>query len=110
MKRRVTRQFPGLPTLATLRKYGLTETDFLMMLAYQGGVCAVCGNKPNGRFNIDHEHVRNWKQKPAEVRRRFVRGLVCWFCNKYYLGRGVTIERAQNVVEYLKSYQERKAG
>ena len=98
----------GVPTLATLRKYGLTEDDFRLMLAYQGGVCAVCGNKPNGRWNIDHEHRRGWKKLSAEMRKRHVRGILCWFCNKYYMGRSITIEKAQNVVEYLKNYQDRK--
>jgi hypothetical protein len=59
------------------------------------------------RWNIDHEHRRGWKKMPPAKRAKCVRGLLCWFCNKYYMGRSITIEKVQNVVEYLKSYQER---
>jgi hypothetical protein len=95
------------PTLATLRKYGLTIDDFKHILEAQGGVCAICGKVPNGGWNIDHDHRKGWRKFPPEKRAKHVRGILCWFCNKYYVGRCITVEKAQNVVAYLKSYQER---
>lgn len=99
---------PRTPTLATLNKYGLSEGDFFMLLAYQGGVCAICGKVPNGHWCIDHEHRKGWKKLPPGQRAACVRGILCWFCNHYYVGRGITIERAKNVVEYLQNYADRR--
>jgi hypothetical protein len=96
------------PTQATLNKYGMSAALFRVMFLRQGGLCAICG-KSSKRMCVDHEHVKGWKNFPPEKRVTYVRGLVCWFCNHYYLGRGITIERAQRVLEYLKDYQERKA-
>ena len=95
------------PTDNTLRKYGLTRLDFDMLLQTQGGVCAICKRKPNGRWNVDHFHIRGWKKRKPEVRKRYVRGVVCWTCNRYFLAKGITIERAQNVVRYLQQFEER---
>jgi len=91
-----------LPRPATLKKYGLTLEDWLELYRLQGGRCPVCGNELKGRTNIDHFHVRQWNKKSAEERKKYVRGILCFFCNKYYLGRGVTIERLKNAVAYLE--------
>lgn len=45
---------------------------------------------------------------PPEQRKLYVRGLVDWYCNHYYLGKGITIERAKNVVTYLEDFEKRK--
>lgn len=95
------------PRLATLAKYGLTPDDFKRILDSQGGVCAICGKVPNGRWNIDHHHVKGWVKKPPEIRKLYVRGIVCWWCNKTYLSRGITVERAARVVRYLQGFEER---
>lgn len=79
------------------------------MLEEQNGVCFVCKKSPStGRLCIDHEHAPGWKKMPDEERKRYVRGLLCWWCNSAYLARGITIFKAENVVEYLKQYEERK--
>lgn len=92
-----------VPKPATLKRYGLTGEAWLAILEAQGGVCYVCQKAPpSGRLCTDHEHVRGWKGKPPEERRRFVRGLLCWTCNHYYLGRGITVAKARRVVEYLE--------
>jgi hypothetical protein len=98
---------PNYPTDNTLHKYGLSRLDFDKLLEAQGGVCAICKQRPNGRWNIDHYHVRGWGKMKPERRKLFVRGVTCWHCNKYLLGRGITIERAQNVVVYLQRFQNR---
>lgn len=97
-----------LPRAATLRRYGLTVEDWLEILNRQGGVCAVCGKTPRtGRFNTDHDHVRGWKRMPPERRKLHVRGLLCHFCNHYYMGRCITVAKAEAVAEYLRQHQQR---
>lgn len=103
------------PSTATLRKYGLTPETWLAQLASQGGVCGVCGKVPNPspstgkrRMVIDHEHVPRWSRMPPEERVLYVRGLTCWFCNSTYLGRGMTIAKAEGVVRYLRLYAARR--
>lgn len=96
------------PSKATLKRYGLSEEEWKVMLDKQGGVCYVCQKEPTkGRLCIDHEHVKGWKKLPDHERKLFVRGLLCWVCNHYYLGRGINIQKAENVVSYLKQYEER---
>lgn len=92
------------PTAPTLKKYGMTETDFEAMWKSQGGLCAVCGKDlMSGMFNIDHAHVRGFKKMPPEERRRHVRGIVCWFDNRYTLMRGMTPARLRAAADYLES-------
>jgi hypothetical protein len=95
------------PSAQTLKKYGLSLEAWR---AISPGVCAVCRQVPrSGRLCIDHDHVKGWKKMPPERRVKYVRGVVCWRCNHYYLGRGITIERARNVVAYLEAYAVRRA-
>jgi hypothetical protein len=99
------------PSKATLKKYGLSEDEWKSILDHQNGVCFVCEKEPSkGRLCIDHEHAKGWKKMPPEKRKLCVRGLLCWVCNHYYLGRGITIPKAKNVVRYLEQYQERQKG
>ena len=96
------------PSLATLRKYGLTVEDFETMVANQAGACRVCENEPStGRLVVDHFHVKGWKKMPPDRRRLYVRGLLCWYCNHAYVGRGITVRKARNVVDYLEAFEER---
>ncbi len=93
------------PTAATLKKYGLSEAEWIELLRSQGGVCPVC-KIPMVRPVVDHEHVRNWKKLKPETRKKYVRGLCCWRCNYAFLGKGMTLERACNLADYLLAYRE----
>lgn len=96
------------PSAATLKKYGLSEAEWKAILDAQGGVCFICKKVPTkGRLCIDHDHAKGWKKMPPEKRKTYVRGVLCWFCNFNYLARGITIERAKNVVTYLEQYAAR---
>lgn len=56
------------------KKYGITVADREAMFNLQGGVCAICGGKANGRnssLHVDHCHTTNQ-----------VRGLLCFSCNQ----------------------------
>jgi hypothetical protein len=97
------------PSVATLKKYGLTEAEWRAILDRQGGVCFVCEKVPqSGRLCTDHEHVKGWKKMPPEQRKLFVRGLLCWTCNHYYLARGITVRRSERVTLYLQEYGARR--
>lgn len=97
-----------MPARKTLDKYGLSEPDWLALCARARGVCEICQGKTK-RLVIDHEHVKGWKHMPPEMRRRYVRGLLCWRDNVSVVGRGVTVTRLANAVAYLTRYQQEGA-
>ena len=97
------------PSKQTLAKYGLSELEWLAILDGQGGVCPICGLVPKtGRWVTDHEHCRGYKKMTPEERASRVRGICCWWCNKTFLGRGISVERARAVVNYLLRYETEK--
>lgn len=55
----------------------LTDDEYAVLLAYQGGGCATCGAKPTEgrRLAEDHDHVTGLS-----------RGLLCVWCNRYLVG------------------------
>lgn len=93
------------PKPATLRRYGLSLGEWQTLLDEQHGVCFVCQRLPaTGRLCVDHEHVPGWRKMPAERRKLFVRGILCWGCNLRHLAHGITLAKAKNVVKYLERY------
>jgi hypothetical protein len=100
----------AVPSLATLKKYGLSLIEWEARRIWQKDACAICKKLPKtGRLCIDHEHVKGWKKMPPEQRVKYVRGLLCWVCNHYYCGRGITVGKAKNLVSYLEGYENAKA-
>lgn len=96
------------PKPLTLKKYGLTIEAWYELLERQGGVCAVCEKLPkSGRLCIDHDHRPRWRHKTPEERANAVRGLLCFFCNQYYVGRCITVEKSRRVTEYLERFAAR---
>ena len=95
-----------VPTQATLRKYGLTAEEWLAILKAQGNVCAICKRVPkSGRWVTDHQHVKGFKH--LALRRPWVRGIICSFCNSHCVGRFMTLAKAYNVVDYLEAHEAR---
>lgn len=100
----------------TLGQYGIDRDDFVWMLEEQGFICPICEKKPvcsmkrcrteepHGHMHIDHVHVRGFKRMDPAVRRTYVRGLVCQFCNRFVLARTLTLAKARAVVKYLETY------
>lgn len=74
--------------------YNLTEADYQKILDYQGGVCAICGNKPSKkRFHVDHDHITG-----------LIRGILCLWCNHKVLGGARdNVEVLESAAKYLKS-------
>ena len=96
------------PTEKTLEKYGLTAEDYQAMYEAQNGLCPICGKPPKKTFYVDHQHVKGWKNLPPEKRKLYVRGLLCYFCNRFYLAKAITPEKAQNIIKYLSDYELRQ--
>lgn len=69
-------------------KYGITEAIYWAMLKHGHGACWICKRppKPGKALNVDHEHLTKIQKKAGE-KFGVVRGLLCFFCNKYLVGR-----------------------
>ena len=77
------------------RKYSITYAQYAWMLKAQNGKCALCGRPPKRlALNVDHCH------KTLRVR-----GLLCFLCNKYLIGRWRAEHAAllQRAAAYLRS-------
>lgn len=96
-----------IPSPQTLRKYGLKKEDWVEMYNLQNGICPIC-KRPLENPCVDHLHIRNWKKMKAEKRKLYVRGIPCMYCNRRLLMRGMTLERARNIVDYLEKFEKRK--
>lgn len=68
-------------------KYGITEAEKNERIQAQGGKCYLCGEIPkSGILCVDHRHVKNYKNLTAEEKRKEIRKLVCFRCNRYGIG------------------------
>lgn len=97
------------PRPATLKKYGLSLNDWKELLTLQGYRCPICKRVPSsGIFRTDHLHVPNYKTMKPEKKRLWIRGLPCVHCNRFFLAKGITVEKARAVVEYLEQFEKRR--
>ena len=97
------------PKTATLAQYGMDERDFRDLAVPQGWACGVCGNLPDsGRLFIDHEHVVGWKKMPPQERRKYIRGLACYRCNRFILNARITFKLLRLAADYLERYERAK--
>ena len=79
-----------------VKEYGITVAQYDAMLVRQGGSCAICRKPPTGRrLAVDHAH----DERPLARR---VRGLLCFPCNKFLVGRH-TRGTAEKILAYLAS-------
>ena len=78
-----------------LKQYGLTLTDYEILLAGQGYCCTTCGtphtDAPKGRLHIDHCHSTGK-----------VRGLLCSQCNTALGLVQDDVELLRRLAEYLE--------
>lgn len=88
------------------RTYGITLEQYEAMLTLTNGGCWICGKppKPGKHLNVDHEHPTKAQRKAGVVFGK-VRGLLCWFCNRYVIGRSKAdvVWRYRKAAEYLES-------
>ena len=58
------------------RRYGITSVMYDLILAAQGGHCALCGRPPGKKaLHVDHDHKTG-----------LIRGLLCYRCNHRVIG------------------------
>jgi hypothetical protein len=98
------------PAKSTLKRYGMTEADWLQILTEQDYKCPVCERgQTQGvlAMVIDHQHVKLYRKRPPQERRRYVRGLLCNRCNWQFLRRGMTARIASKIATYLLSHEQR---
>lgn len=96
-----------IPAKSTLRIYGLTERDWLILFREQGWRCPIC-QVEKAHWNIDHQHVSGWKRMPPKVRATFVRGILCWSDNKNNAPSNLSGEKARRLADYLDAYEARR--
>lgn len=95
-----------VPTKVTLKKYGLSEQEWIDLYNKHDGCCHVC-LKPfldGRRVYTEHEHVKGWKQMPPGERKLYVRGLAHFICNNRILTKGVTPEMLRKAADYLERF------
>ena len=103
------------PAAQTLRTYGLTQDEWIGLLKAQDWKCPIClqGNdRPKtgkqALWNTDHEHVPKWSKMPPEERKRYVRGVLCYYCNHRRVNSRMESAEAQRIADYFKAYEERR--
>jgi superfamily II helicase len=68
-----------------LKMYGISFSEYEAMLSSQNHSCAICG-KHESHFSmklaVDHYHIRNFKKFPPEEKKKYIRGLLCFRCNR----------------------------
>jgi Recombination endonuclease VII len=77
-----------------LRKYGITEDQYSILLFAQDGHCALCTRRTENsgkNLSVDHNH------KTGEIR-----GLLCYRCNKFVIGRHTDPYLLEAAAAYLR--------
>ena len=95
------------PTAPTLKRYGLTEEEWLGLLADQGWKCPICLRRA-ATWNTDHHHEAGWRHMPPEQRRRYVRGVLCAYCNHRVVHSRMPADVAQRIADYIAAYERRR--
>jgi hypothetical protein len=82
------------------KTYGLAEGEYEALLAFQGGVCALCGKGfARRRGSVDHDHASGR-----------VRGIIHGWENTFVGRIRDSVQWAKNLVEYLQNPPARRAG
>lgn len=97
-----------VPSRSTLKIYGLSERTWLILFREQCWECPIC-RKTQAHWNIDHQHISGWKKMPPATRATFVRGILCWSCNKNDAPSNLSSEKAYRLADYLRKYEVRRS-
>ena len=81
-------------------RFGIDKEMYEQLLAAQGGVCAICGDPPNGRLlSIDHDHSCCPSGKTCGA---CVRGILCHACNTGVGQFKDDPQRLEKAIAYLR--------
>jgi hypothetical protein len=86
------------------KTYGLSKEQHAENIRLARNKCQIC--ETDKALNIDHIHIKNFKKLPLTKKEVYVRGILCFRCNKYLVGM---IDRYKNsgvVLEGIKNYFE----
>jgi hypothetical protein len=95
------------PAQRTLDTYGISQDEWIALLKAQDWVCPVCLGKDK-KWNTDHEHVPGWKHMPPEERKKYVRGVLCFYCNHKRVHSRMPSDMAQRITDYIAAYERRR--
>lgn len=79
-----------------IKLYGITLKDYDDMHSSQKGCCAIC-DKTEETLNVDHSHVTGR-----------VRGLLCYDCNRNFIGSNEDPEKYFRAGRYLQDGTRKK--
>jgi len=105
-----------LPTKATLKKYGLTEDEWIVLYNKNGGLCYICnvpfdgsdrGEKPRLAC-VDHDHVKGFKAMSSDEKKKHIRGMLCSQCNRLLAQKSNTTKKLYKAIEYLERFENSK--
>ena len=82
-----------------LDKYGWTLIEYNKLGKLQKWLCAICEKRY--RLNVDHLHVVKDKKSHGACKRYKVRGLLCFQCNKYLVGKHKDSRLLRKAADYL---------
>lgn len=75
-----------------MRKWGLSSTQYDEILESQNYVCAICLTNPDSKsLAVDHDHITGR-----------IRGLLCYRCNHFLVGRHRDPDLVQRIADYLR--------
>jgi hypothetical protein len=75
-----------------VRKFGLTQAEYDVTLAAQGGGCAICGDEPAEGQSLHVDHLGDQ-----------VRGILCVRCNNALGQLKERVDLAHRAADYLAS-------
>jgi len=76
------------------RRYGITLAEYRAMVATQDGCCAICGERPEARMHVDHDHTTG-----------VIRQLLCPQCNAALGGARDRPDLLRAMADYLERHQ-----
>lgn len=96
-RRKETEAHKNRPWIDRLKRYGLSEGDFMVLYEMQLGRCDLCKNtlEIGKNCHVDHDHKTG-----------YIRGLLCGSCNLMLGHAKDNIETLKRAIEYLE-YSER---
>jgi hypothetical protein len=100
------RRNTGTRATRIFETYDITLEEYDLLLAYQGGVCAICKGTRRTNLDVDHDHK---VERETGSTRLSVRGLLCRRCNRRLLPACLdTVEVLEAAIAYLESPPARK--